>query len=246
VTYANKSAGMFEQLINNEHGVQVKVLGWGTKWNGYMDKLKGVLKYIENKSDEDIIIYIDGFDSKIVKNIDQVKSKFENMNCKVLFSIDPLPKFQHILYLNKIIFNTCRHNRILNAGMFMGYVKYLKIIINDTLHMKCMNDQVNINKLCDTHNFIAIDEKELIFKNISTFERKSHITTGAVFISFPGSTSNIRKVLRTISEYLQFLYNYILIVHLILLVRSTKKTIIMTSLILISTYYYFYCDRSCV
>ncbi len=28
VTYANKSAGMFEELVNNEHGVKVKFLVW--------------------------------------------------------------------------------------------------------------------------------------------------------------------------------------------------------------------------
>jgi hypothetical protein len=34
VTYANKSQGMFEELVNNEFGVPVKVLGWGTEWKG--------------------------------------------------------------------------------------------------------------------------------------------------------------------------------------------------------------------
>ena len=49
VTYANKSSGMFEELVNNEHGVKVKVLGMGKKWNGFLDKYKGVLEYIETK-----------------------------------------------------------------------------------------------------------------------------------------------------------------------------------------------------
>ena len=43
VTYANKSSGMFEELVNNEHGVKVKVLGMGNKWNGFLDKFKGLL-----------------------------------------------------------------------------------------------------------------------------------------------------------------------------------------------------------
>ena len=32
VTYANKSEGMFEKLLNNEFGVSIKVLGWNKKW----------------------------------------------------------------------------------------------------------------------------------------------------------------------------------------------------------------------
>ena len=34
VTYANKSEGMFEKLLNNEFGVSIKVLGWNKKWEG--------------------------------------------------------------------------------------------------------------------------------------------------------------------------------------------------------------------
>lgn len=40
---------MFEELVNNEHGVKVKVLGMGKKWNGYIDKSIGLLKYMETK-----------------------------------------------------------------------------------------------------------------------------------------------------------------------------------------------------
>ena len=56
VTYANKSSGMFEELVNNEHGVKVKVLGMGNKWNGYSDKSKGLLEYMKTKRDDDIIV----------------------------------------------------------------------------------------------------------------------------------------------------------------------------------------------
>ena len=52
VTYANKSSGMFEELINNEHGVKVKVLGMGKKWNGFSDKFIGLLEYMETKNDD--------------------------------------------------------------------------------------------------------------------------------------------------------------------------------------------------
>jgi hypothetical protein len=72
VTYANKSQGMFEELVKNEFGVPVKVLGWGKKWNGYSDKSKGLLEYMKTKNDEDIIVFVDGFDSKINKPITDV------------------------------------------------------------------------------------------------------------------------------------------------------------------------------
>ena len=62
ITYATHSEGMFDSLINNSSGVDVKVLGWGTKWNGFKDKTNATYNYIQTLDDNDIIIIIDGFD----------------------------------------------------------------------------------------------------------------------------------------------------------------------------------------
>ena len=40
---------MFEELVNNDHNVKVKVLGMGKKWNGYIDKSIGLLEIYGNK-----------------------------------------------------------------------------------------------------------------------------------------------------------------------------------------------------
>jgi hypothetical protein len=57
---------MFEELVNNEFGVPIKVLGWGTKWNGFSDKSKGLVEHLKTKNDDDdIVVFVDGFDSKV-------------------------------------------------------------------------------------------------------------------------------------------------------------------------------------
>ena len=88
VTYANKSFGMFEKLVNNDFSVKVKVLGMGKKWNGYIDKSIGLLEYMETKKDDDIIVFVDGFDTKINKNPYNIRTLFESYDCKVLVSSD--------------------------------------------------------------------------------------------------------------------------------------------------------------
>lgn len=50
VVYATHSYGMFDQLINNDFNIEINVLGWGTKWNGYMDKSKALQNFCKNKS----------------------------------------------------------------------------------------------------------------------------------------------------------------------------------------------------
>ena len=240
VTYANKSVGMFEELINNDHGVKVKVLGMGKKWNGYLDKSKGLLEYMKTKKDDDIIVFIDGFDTKINKDISNVKSLFESYECKVLVSKDPR-------LMNKLgeifVFGNCNNNEVANAGMYMGYVKHLKIILKESVQMKCVDDQVNLNSLCKKHNFIKVDDKELIFKNFSPLDKEESVN--ATFISFPASANESRWS-RMLTEYNQFYYIYILFINIALLALFPKQqNYLLGSLLFFTTFYTFYADKSC-
>jgi hypothetical protein len=206
VTYANKSFGLFEQLVHNDFDVRVKVLGWGRPWNGYSDKSKGLLEYInESKSDDDLIIFVDGFDSKINRDPKDVKTIFDSYGCKVLFSKDP-ESFSRAV--TRAIFPSCS-DAVANAGMYAGYAKYLKIILEDELSRTCQDDQVNFNDMiCNTYDFIQIDTEQKLFENIATTNHGKK--SDAIFVSYP-STLGIRRALRSITEYLQYLYVYILI-----------------------------------
>lgn len=64
VTYVTHSEGKFEELINNKYGVKIDVLGWGQKWNGYRDKSIGIIEYLKNTHDDEIVIYLDGLPMK--------------------------------------------------------------------------------------------------------------------------------------------------------------------------------------
>jgi hypothetical protein len=239
VTYANKSSGMFEQLINNEHGVKVKVLGMGKKWNGFLDKTKGVLEYMETKKDDnDIIVFLDGFDTIINKDISNVKSLFESYECKILFSKNP------DIFDIGFGFPKCDDKNIGNAGMYMGYVKYLKILLKESLKPKCEDDQYNLNTLCKKYDFIKIDDKELIFKNFSPLgDKKEDVDT--IFISFPGSIT-LERISRQPKEYMQFFYIHLLFVNIALLALFPKKqNYLMGSLLLFTSFYVFYADKSC-
>ena len=240
VTYANKSFGMFEDLINNDFGVKVKVLGWGTKWNGFSDKTKGLLKYLKTKRDDDIIVFVDGFDTKINRNIEGVEEIFKMCECRVLLSRDPQLMGKAI---TKHIFGTCRSTHVGNAGMFMGYAKELKMMMKDAIAMRCKDDQISLNRLCGKYDFIKVDESDTIFKNFSP--REKEIPTDAVFVSFPGNM-NIKRWSRAIPEYVQFFYLHLMMVNILLLIALPKrKTPLLISLAIITAYYIFVADRSC-
>lgn len=239
VTYANKSQGMFEELVNNKFDVPIKVLGWGTKWNGFNDKYKGMYKYLENKNDNDIVIFIDGFDTKINKNPRDVLELFNEYDCKVLMSKDPVP----FGTLSRMTFGTCSGKSTANSGLYMGYVKYIKQFIGEAISMKCEDDQKNMNILCEKFEYIKVDENENIFKNFGPVGKKRE--SDAIFVSFPGSPSFDRYT-RSISEYMQFFYMYILCVLILgLSLFPQYQRILLTLLIFVLSFYIFFADKSC-
>ena len=240
VTYANKSQGMFEELVNNEFGVPVKVLGWGKKWNGYSDKSKGLLEYMKTKNDDDIIVFVDGFDTKINKMPENVLELFKECNCRVLMSKDP-ENFSDIG--RSLIFGQCTDKSMANAGMYMGYVKELTIMLQDEADMKCLDDQINLNTLCKKHNFITVDEDEKIFKNFGPLDKKHE--SDAIFVSYPGSLG-FDRYSRALIEYTQFLYMYILCLLILgLSLFPQRQEILLSMLILFITFYVLVADKSC-
>jgi len=239
ITYANKSQGMFEELINNEFGIPIKVLGWGTKWNGFSDKYKGVYKYLENKKDDDIIIFLDGFDTKINKNPQNVLELFKKYDCRVLVSKDPVP----FGLFSRMIFGICGDKSTANSGLYMGYAKELKSFLDEALSEKCEDDQTNLNTLCQKFEYIKVDENEKIFKNFGPTDKD--IKTNALFVSYPGTLS-LNRYSRAISEYTQFVYMYILCVLILgLSLFPQYQRILLTLLIFVLSFYIFFADKSC-
>jgi hypothetical protein len=144
---------------------------------------------------------------------------------------------------SKIIFGTCDENNTANSGLYMGYVKYLKIVINQANEMDCEDDQRNLNDLCKVHNFIKIDEQEKIFKNVPPTHKDKK--NNAVFVSYPG-TLNAHRIKRSIIEYIQFLYMYILCLLILgLALFPQRQKVLLPTLVLFTTFYAFVADKSC-
>jgi hypothetical protein len=240
VTYANKSQGMFEELVNNEFNVPIKVLGWGTKWNGYSDKSKGVIKHLETKRDDDIVVFLDGFDTKINRMPNDLVELFKSYECRVLLSKDSQNYGKTI---QKVIFGSCKSYGTANAGMYMGYAKELQRVLKDEAELACKDDQRNLNEICERYDFIKIDEDERIFKNIGPFH--GNVKTNAIFVSYPG-TIGVSRYTRGLFEYTQFVYMYVLCLLITSMGIFPKKSkFFFVLLILLTIFYTFFADKSC-
>jgi hypothetical protein len=236
LTYATHAYGKFEQLTKDP---QVKVLGWGKPWKGFMDKFNGVLDYIKTVEDDTIIIFVDGFDSWVNGSSEKAVELFKQSGSGLIVSLDIHPRGS---LLNKNIFGTCKDGFVANSGMYMGYAWCIREVLESIVVKTCKDDQVTLNEVCGKFDFLDIDTDKTIFENIPC---GSEYHGNAIFVSEPGERSVIR-VMRGVIDYTQFFINHILVLFLVLMfIKSNKIPIIFGLFSLTALVYMLYCDTSC-
>jgi len=218
ITYATHSEGTFDELVNNKFNTPIKVLGWGKKWNGFMDKFKNMYEYIQTLPDNDIIIFIDGFDSKINQPINIIKKKFLEFNSDIVISEqDYIPYIGHYTW-QKQLFHTCKNNNIANSGLYGGYNKNIKDLLKFILDKNYSDDdQRNLNNACKYFNNIIIDTNRKLFHNLNYYERIFNNNSNSCIISTPAKLT-FNRLIRMPKEYIPLIWKKLLFIIIIILV----------------------------
>ena len=235
ITYATHSDGTFDELVNNKFGFKIDVIGWGEKWVGYKGKCESIRKYLDTIDDNEIVVSLDGFDTKINKDPTLSENIFKKMKCGMLMSKDGYKGGE---YITKCIFGTCKNNQTANAGMYMGYCWCIKQVLDNVLKYSCKDDQRNINTLCESYDYIKVDEDEKVFKNLLNTS-SSH---DSIFLGFPFELSFKRVYRGYVIEYPQFFINTITLVALGLMFMFPDMLVYIFILFMI---YYIKMDHSC-
>ena len=181
--------------------------------------------YIKDKHDSVIIIYLDGFDTII--NLDPQKAIdiFKNQNKKILFSVDG----DNTRWPWRFVYNRAYgHDNTahINCGMYMGYVKYLKIILKEMMESRHTDDQKAAIQLYSKYDFMGVDTDEMIFRNKVRKISRTATREDPVFVSFPGSM-HPNRMYRSILEYSQYfldIYIIILVILFVMLLKYKKYT----------------------
>jgi len=220
IIYATHSYGTYETLKQHP---DVIVLGFGTKWKGFIQKAITIYDYLNTLPENEIVVIIDGFDSYI-KKTEGIHQEFENMNCKVLISLNKssLPKIIDE-YAAKRVFGNCKNDIIANVGLCMGYVEYLKITWREIIKGPSNDDQRNLNLACNRLPFMKIDVQKKIFENCANM-REVH-QSKAYFCQIPGTITPARLV-RSVHEYYEYFIPEIVGFILLLTIIAKHKSII--------------------
>lgn len=200
VTVANKKDGYFNILEKQieDSGYKLNVLGQGEKWGGFMWRYLLISKFLENLLDDEIVVIIDGYDVLYVNNVG-LEDKFKSLDANILFGVDIINSFFNKMLYKRAFPYVCVYDNKeinINAGMYMGYCKYLKLFISlicsdNDCSDKNIDDQRMLSLYCNNTFFnenVKFDMDSKIFlnlyrDNILSTKSSFKLTEGQVIIN---------------------------------------------------------------
>src|SRR5581483_2861422 len=80
-TVATHSDRYFPSLLHScqRHGCNLKVLGWGQKWQGFAWRWQLVRDFLASQPDTQVVMFIDPFDVIVLRDSRVILKTFENM-----------------------------------------------------------------------------------------------------------------------------------------------------------------------
>ena len=165
----------------------VHVLGWGTRWHGFHDKVQGVLDYVAVRRlpDDDLLCFVDGFDSVLLtRDLDEISTKFATFDADIVFSRERTSPGPFTEYVRRRVFGNC-NGIAMNSGMWAGTVDAARRLWGAMLDGE--DDQVHATRWCRAYHHhassqlttnetkelprVAIDTDCLMFYNFSKVDR---------------------------------------------------------------------------
>lgn len=139
-TDENKMWGLEQSA--KRHSITYLNLGKGVEWGGGTmegqgggHKINLVRSHIQTLPDEDIVLFVDGYDVLFTDNIDTIKERFEGFDCDILFAAEkscwPEPTLAPQFPMTPTPY------KYLNSGVYMGKVSRLNHFFSEIVE----NDQ---------------------------------------------------------------------------------------------------------
>ena len=123
------------QQSAKNHNWYLNNLGNGVKWEGGTMEGKGgghkinlVKEYMKNLDDSDVLVFLDGYDTFLSDNLDEILYRYKEWNTEVIFSSERFCWPDELIAPKLKALNTNQDTpfQYLNSGMYIGRVGRLK------------------------------------------------------------------------------------------------------------------------
>jgi hypothetical protein len=129
VTVATKSKGYLPVLDQQvkENGLILTKLAQDKEYKGHYMKDLEMMDYLRNVPKNDIVIFLDGFDTLMLAEPEEVIRKFKNFDTKLLLSIENIGGLS---FIHDAVFERI-DGHYLNSGLYMGYAGFMLKFLED-------------------------------------------------------------------------------------------------------------------
>lgn len=117
-----------------QNNINLIQLGADSRWSDFDVKLKELNSYLSEQTNNDIILFVDGYDSYFIDSIKIIVEKFINLNCDILMSSE-INCFPDKSLKDKYDKNSSPFKYV-NSGGFIGYTQPLKQAISKLLDIQ--------------------------------------------------------------------------------------------------------------
>jgi hypothetical protein len=171
-THSERYFPVLEKMINDKK-IEFHKLAHGKKYEGHSMKDKEMIKLLKTLPGEDIVVFVDGFDSLLLTDGQEILDKFKSYGKKVIISIENIKNsfMMHSYHFQEVL------GKYINTGLYMGEVKYLLIILQNIYENSSNyteDDQYNWGNFVNNSdkydfdkNLIGVDTESKIFLNHS-------------------------------------------------------------------------------
>ena len=181
VTVANKIDGYLEIYKKSckKNNIKFDILGFGSKWKGFVYRIKLIKDYLQHFKKNDLVVISDGFDVVLVGSKKELYEKYKKFNKDIVIGVEDSTGFKK--FFQKRLFKEYNNNQIC-AGLIIGKVETLQKmydLIESKFDLnKIKDDQLLLtlflNKNKDfAKKYIGIDTKSELFLNLSCSKLKS-------------------------------------------------------------------------
>ena len=173
-----------EKLLTSakKHQVNLINLGKGVRWEGGTmegqgggHKINLVKKYLSDKKDSDVFLFLDGYDTFLTDRIDEIISRYIEFSHSIIFSSERFcwPDERHGSELKALNTDQSTPYQYLNSGMYIGRVGELKKLFNAPIE-NYEDDQLYVQKqylkgecdiVCDVEGYMFSTHEPKISKN---------------------------------------------------------------------------------
>jgi len=147
VTVATYSTGYLPVLEQQakEKGLNLVKLGMGKEYTGHFMKDLEMKEYLKTVNENDIVIFVDGFDSLMLGDVDEVIDKFKKMDGKLVLSVENVGflSFIHAAIFERVL------GKYINTGLYMGEAKFLLNFLEDIYSKDDLNRESNQVNWCN-------------------------------------------------------------------------------------------------